>query len=92
MYHWYAITSSHDFTSTLSSGIGKSFFVLYSSNASLIDFNCAILLVSLVQARYQEKDTKPIVASIANIVITTISSTSVKATLFPFFIKKWVNC
>jgi len=63
----------------LSSGIGRSFFVLYSSSESLIDFSCAILFVSLVHAKYQENDTNHTVANIASIVITTISSTSVNA-------------
>jgi hypothetical protein len=68
--------------STLSSGIGRDFFVVYNSKASDIDFNCAVLFVSLAQAKYQEKLTKPIVARIDRIVITTINSTRVKAFCF----------
>jgi hypothetical protein len=68
--------------SILSSGIGSDFLVVYNSRASLIDLTCAFLFKSLAQARYQENETKPIVARIARIVITTISSTKVKAFCF----------
>ena len=74
----------------LVSGVGSEWFVEYKCNHSEIAFNWDILFQSLVHAKYDEYETNHIVDRIARIVITTISSTRVKAFLFSSPLRKGI--
>ena len=79
-YHWYHMTEPDARISILESGMGT-----FPDVALNTDNHFAILLISasrvesLADADCEEKDRNAIVASIAKITITTMSSTRVKA-------------